>query len=393
MHIIARVLPTLLLAGSAGIAGCGGDGPSRPITTGLEVEEVASGLTSPIALASLPGDDRLFIAEQGGAIRIVRDGVVDPVPFLDLRSRTVAQNERGLLGLAFHPAYDENGWVFVSFTDLEGDSRIERYTVSADPDVADPQSMMLVLAQDQPASNHNGGQITFGPDGMLYLFFGDGGGSGDPQGNAQNLNSLLGKVLRLDVDNAAPYAIPASNPFRNQANRRGEIWAYGLRNPWRNAFDRIGGRLYIADVGQNRLEEVNVVPANAAGVNYGWDRMEASTCFEPATGCDRTGLMLPVVEYDHDEGCSITGGYVYRGTSIPGIYGHYFYSDYCRGWLRSFRYANEQATEHRTWDIGEVGNVMSFGEDASGELYILSSNGRVYRIVGPGVEAVASTLR
>ena len=385
MPLTSRALCAML---AATVAACGGDGPSRPITTGLEVEEVASGLTSPIALASPPGDDRLFIAEQGGMIRIVRDGVVDPVPFLDLRSRTVAQNERGLLGLAFHPAYDENGWVYVSFTDLAGDSRIERYTVSADPDIADPQSMLLVLAQDQPASNHNGGQITFGPDGMLYVFFGDGGGSGDPQGNAQNLNSLLGKVLRLDVDNAAPYAIPASNPFRNQENRRGEIWAYGLRNPWRNAFDRVGGRLYIADVGQNRLEEVNVVAANAAGVNYGWDRMEASTCFEPATGCDRTGLMLPVVEYDHAEGCSITGGHVYRGTAIPGIYGHYFYSDYCQGWLRSFRYANDQATEHRTWDIGDVGNVMSFGEDASGELYILSSNGRVYRIVGPGVESL-----
>ena len=377
-----------LCAMLAATAACGGDGPSRPITTGLDVEEVASGLSSPIALASLPDDDRLFIAEQGGMIRIVRDGVVDPVPFLDLRTRTVAQNERGLLGLAFHPAYDDNGWVYVSFTDLEGDSRIERYTVSADPDVADPQSMLLVLAQDQPASNHNGGQIAFGPDGMLYVFFGDGGGGGDPQGNAQNLNSLLGKVLRLDVDNAAPYAIPVSNPFRNQENRRGEIWASGLRNPWRNAFDRVGGRLYIADVGQNRLEEVNVVAANAAGVNYGWNRMEASTCYEPATGCDRTGLMLPVAEYDHDEGCSITGGHVYRGTAIPGIYGHYFYSDYCQGWLRSFRYANDQATEHRTWDIGDVGNVMSFGEDASGELYILSSNGRVYRIIGPGPQSL-----
>ena len=369
---------------AAGALACRGDGPSPPPVTGsLAVEQVASGLTDPIALASLPGDGRLFVAEQIGTIRIVRDGVVDPTPFLDLRSRILAENERGLLGLAFHPDHADNGWVYVSFTDLSGDSRIERYTVSADPDVVDPQSMLLILAQDQPQANHNGGQIVFGPDGMLYIFFGDGGGSGDPQGNAQNLNTLLGKMLRVDVDGAAPYEIPTSNPFRGQAGRRDEIWAYGLRNPWRNAFDRVGGRLYIADVGQNELEEVDVVEWNAAGVNYGWNRMEGSSCFEPSTGCDQTGLTLPILEYDHDDGCSITGGHVYRGSAIPGIYGHYFYSDFCRGWLRSFRYLNGEAVDRRSWDIGNIGNVLSFGEDASGELYILSSNGSVYRIVEP----------
>ena len=366
---------------AAGALACDGDGPSRPGVSGLAVEEVASGFNAPIVLASLPGDDRLFVGEQGGAVRIVRDGVIDPALFLDLRARTAAQNERGLLGLAFHPDYAENGWVYVSFTDLDGDSRIERYTVSDDPDVVDPSSLVLILAQDQPAANHNGGQIMFGPDGMLYVFFGDGGGTGDPQGNAQNLNTLLGKVLRLDVDGVAPYAIPVSNPFRNQEGRRGEIWAYGLRNPWRNAFDHVANRLYIADVGQNRFEEVNVVEANAAGANYGWDLMEASSCFEPSTDCDRTGLMLPALEYDHDEGCSITGGHVYRGAAIPGLYGHYFYSDFCGGWLRSFRYLNSEVTERREWNVGDLGGVMSFGEDASGELYILSSNGRVYRIV------------
>ena len=371
----------LLASVVAAALGCGGDGPSRPVVGGLAVEEVASGFADPIVLASPPGDARLFVGEQGGAVRILRDGVVEPALFLDLRARTVAENERGLLGLAFHPNYAENGWVYVSFTDLNGDSRIERYTVSDDPDIADVSSMLLILAQDQPAANHNGGQIMFGPDGMLYIVFGDGGGSGDPNENAQNLNTLLGKVLRLDVDGVAPYEIPVSNPFRNQAGRRGEIWAYGLRNPWRNTFDRVGNRLYIADVGQNRLEEVNVVESNAAGVNYGWDVMEASSCFEPSTGCDRTGLRLPVLEYDHDQGCSITGGYVYRGAAIPGIHGHYFYSDFCGGWLRSFRYLNGEATERREWSIGDVGGVMSFGEDASGELYILSSNGSVYRIV------------
>ncbi|HMC55254.1 MAG TPA: PQQ-dependent sugar dehydrogenase, partial [Gemmatimonadaceae bacterium] len=222
--------------------------------------------------------------------------------------------------------------------------------------------------------------IVFGPDGMLYIGMGDGGSGGDPQGNGQNLATLLGKLLRIDVDGGSPYAVPSTNPFVGQANARGEIWALGLRNPWRWSFDREAGQLYIGDVGQNAWEEVDVVAVNRAGVNYGWVTMEATHCYN-ATSCNQTGLELPVLEYDHGQGCSITGGFVYRGTAIPGIRGHYFYSDYCTGFLRSFRYAGGAATDQKTWSVGDPGSVLSFGEDSQGELYVLSASGTVYRLV------------
>ena len=362
--------------------GCGSDPTdhSPPPPASIRLAEVASGLSNPLYLTAPAGDPRLFIVEQPGRIRIVRNGQLLGTPFLDISGRVRSGGEQGLLGLAFHPRYATNGYFYVNFTDPGGDTRVERFSVSAnDPDIADPGSAKLILTVDQPYANHNGGQVMFGPDGMLYIGMGDGGSGGDPHGHGQNRSTLLGALLRIDVNGGDPYAIPATNPFRGQADARGEIWAYGLRNPWRFAFDRTAGQLYIADVGQNRLEEINVVATPNAAVNYGWNIMEGTSCFNAAS-CNQSGLTLPIHEYDHSQGCSVTGGFVYRGRAVPQVAGHYFYSDYCQGWLRSFRYVNGTAADHREWSVGDIGNVLSFGEDMSGELYLLSSNGRVYRI-------------
>ncbi len=352
------------------------DGPVPVITLG--VQTVASGLASPVFLTAPAGDPRLFIVDQPGRIRIVKSGVMLPTPFLDITAKVGYGGERGLLSIAFHPSYAANGYFYAYFTDLSGNIQVERYRVTANADLADPASAKTVISIPHPTNdNHNGGLLRFGLDGMLYLGTGDGGSGGDPPGNGQNRNVLLGKLLRLDVDGGDPYRIPSDNPFIGSG--RGEIWAYGLRNPWRYAFDKATSLLYIADVGQNLYEEVNVAPANQAGLNYGWRTMEGLHCYN-ASSCTQTGLMLPVLEYDHSDGCSITGGAVYRGTAIPEIAGRYFYSDYCSGWLKSFRYAG-QALEKQTWSVGDVGGVQSFGEDSAGELYVLSANGRVYRIV------------
>ena len=383
---------TLALA-SVVLQSCGSDGamlepepdPSPPASeVTLRARVVVSELSQPLFLTSPPGDARLFVVEQPGRIRIVSGGQLVAAPFLDLTDRVRSGGEQGLLGLAFHPSYAQNGYFYVNYTDRAGDTRVERYRVSADRDRADPASASLVLTVAQPYSNHNGGMVVFGPDGMLYVGMGDGGSGGDPQGNGQNTGSLLGKLLRLDVDRApagAGYAIPPNNPFAASAgpSRRGEIWAWGLRNPWRLSFDAPASRLYVADVGQSRREEISVAGAREAGVNYGWNRMEGSECYN-ATSCNRTGLRLPVEEYGRDEGCSITGGYVYRG-KIAAIRGHYFFSDYCQGWLKSIRVADDgTVAERRTWDVGALGSVTSFGVDASGELYVTSANGRVYAL-------------
>jgi glucose/arabinose dehydrogenase len=232
----------------------------------------------------------------------------------------------------------------------------------------------------QPQANHNGGQIAFGPDGMLYIGLGDGGGAGDPGQHGQNPNTLLGALLRIDVDGAAPYRVPADNPYVNGGGRP-EIWAIGLRNPWRFSFDRQRNLLYIADVGQNRREEVNVQPAGAPGLNYGWNRMEGTQCYPPGSSCSTTGLVLPVVEYANPaEGCSVTGGYVYRGARVPGLRGHYLYADYCRGWVRSFRYTGDGGVADQRQLATGLGNITSFGEDGAGELYVLTAGGRVFRV-------------
>ncbi len=347
---------------------------------GLRLERVASGLESPVHLTAPAGDRRLFIVEQPGRIRIVKNGQLLAAPFLDLTDRVGYGGERGLLSLAFHPRYAANGRFYVNYTDRAGNTRVERYVVSRDPDRADSDSAKLVLTVQQPYRNHNGGHILFGPDGMLYIGMGDGGSGGDPQGHAQNRGDLLGDLLRIDVDHGDPYAIPPDNPFVREPGARPEIWAWGLRNPWRMCFDRVAGLLVIADVGQDRWEEIDAVPSGRAGVNYGWNRMEGAHCFRTPL-CDRAGLALPILDYGHGEGCSITGGCVYRGRRIPAIAGRYFFSDYCQGWIRSIRIVNGEARERREWRGLHPDNVTSFGEDAEGELYVLSQEGRVWRIV------------
>ena len=353
----------------------------------LALQEVASGLQGPTFLTAPPGDSRLFIVERAGRIRIVANGSLLPTPFLDISSRTTTDGERGLLSMAFHPQYASNGYFFLYYTDLIGNIVIERRQVSAgNANVADALASVQIIAIPHPGFNtHNGGLLSFGPDGYLYAATGDGGGAGDPAGNAQNTNVLLGKMLRLDVNAstiAHPYTIPAGNPFVNMTGKRGEIWAYGLRNPWRYAFDTTAQLLYIADVGQAQREEVNVAPMGQAGNNYGWDIMEGTQCYDSAS-CSQAGLVLPKVEYGHDSngGCSITGGYVYRGTALPELAGHYLYSDFCSGWLKSFTYSNGSASAVTTWNITNVGNIVSFGQDAQKELYLLGGSGKVYRIV------------
>jgi glucose/arabinose dehydrogenase len=377
-----RTLAGLLLV----LAACSGSNPSDgqppPGTASIRLERIAQGLGTVVHLASPPGDARLFVVEQQGHVRVIENGAVLPTPFLSIPERISAGGERGLLSVAFHPHYAQNGFFYVNYTDTRGDTRVERYHVSADRNRADPGSATTILQVVQPYSNHNGGLVAFGPDGKLYVGMGDGGGGGDPDGNGQDPLQLLGKMLRLDVDAGTPYGIPADNPYVGQAGRRPEIWAMGMRNPWRFSWDRAANLLYVADVGQNRLEEVDVAPAGQGGLNYGWNTMEGDDCYEPSSGCNRNGLLLPAVTYTHDDGCSVTGGFVYRGQDIPALRGHYLYADYCEGWIRSFRYENGRATDARTWDtLQNVGNISSFGEDARGELYVLAHDGSVYKIV------------
>ncbi len=365
-------------------SGCSGDDASGPtVGTGARLQEIVSGLSSPLYLTAPSGDvTRLFVVEKTGAIRIIKDGVLLTDPFLDLSSRISNVGEQGLLGMAFDPDYATSGRFIVHFTDLAGNTTLSRFQVSANPDVADAASELVILTAAQPFSNHNGGQVTFGPDGFLYLGLGDGGGSGDPDNRGQDLSDLLGSILRIDVRSTEPYTIPADNPFVQSTTP--EVWSYGLRNPWRFSFDRATGDLYVADVGEGLWEEINVsTPAEGAGkgANYGWNIMEGSHCFRESA-CDQTGLTLPAFEYSHDEGCSITGGFVYRGSAIPALQGHYFYADYCQGWVRSLRYSAGAVTDQTEWpSLVPGGPVLSFGEDAAGELYVLDQAGRVSKVV------------
>lgn len=355
--------------------------PPEPVAFELTANEVLTGLSQPVFLGAPPDDPRLFVVEQTGRIRISNaDGQLLDAPFLDLSGRVGTAPEGGLLTMAFHPRYADNGQVFVYYTDTGDDTVVERYTVSGDPDRLDPGSAKRILALTQRRRNHNGGMLQFGPDAMLYIFLGDEGGAGDPFGNGQNPETLHGSILRVDVDGGDPYAIPDDNPFAGEEGARGEIWAIGVRNPWRSTFDFAGDVLYVADVGQNEREEINAVPAGEAGVNYGWNTMEGSACYQ-SSGCDMSGLTLPVVEYVHDGNvCSVTGGYVYRGSRLPEIAGHYFYSDFCTGFLRSFRLDGGRATDERRWNVGSLGAVSSFGVDGSGELYVVSLTGSVSRL-------------
>jgi len=351
----------------------------------LVLSQVAANLDNPTFLTAPAGDARLFVVERPGRIRIVENGNTLAQPFLDISGRVFTSGEGGLLSMAFDPNYARNGFFYMYYTDPQQNIVIERFGTGSNANLADPTSGLVILRIPHPTfTNHFGGQVAFGPDGNLYVGTGDGGGAGDPGGNGQNLSSLLGKLLRIDVRTAAPgqpYTIPAGNPYLNQAGRRPEIWAAGLRNPWRFSFD--GGQLYLSDVGQERREEVNIGAADMAGLNYGWNTMEGTLCYN-ASSCDRTGLTLPAFEYDHGtnnaNGCSITGGFVYRGNAIPSLQGRYFYSDYCRGFLKSFLASGGAVSEQRDWNLGSVGNVVSFGQDGQGELYLMTSRGIVYRI-------------
>jgi hypothetical protein len=366
--------------------------PPPGITLNLQLINTGFTLTSPLFLTAPPGDTaRLFVVEQGGLIKVVNRNTNAPIgTFLDISGLILAGGERGLLGMAFDPLYASNGRFYVSYTDSGGSTVVARYLVSSNPDVAVSTADRIIITAAQPFANHNGGMIAFGPDGFLYIGRGDGGSGGDPGNRAQNTAEVLGKLLRIDVSQGTQppqpaYAIPPDNPCVGQSGARGEIWSIGLRNPWRYSFDRQTGDLYIADVGQGAREEVNVATvANGAGrgSNYGWKIMEGTLCFSPASGCNMAGLTLPVVDYAHAGGaCSITGGYVYRGTAIPALVGTYFYGDFCAGFVRSFRFINGQVTEHATWPSLTPGNITSFGEDAAGELYIMTSGGVLFRIV------------
>ena len=351
---------------------------------GIDLELVFDGFQQPVQVTNAgDGSNRLFVVGRLGTIRVIDAAVTLESPFLEVGDliRT-GGSEQGLLGLAFHPAYRESGRFFVNYTNRQGNTVVAEYGVSpSDPNRARPEAVRVVLTYEQPFRNHNGGMLAFGPDGYLYIGVGDGGSGGDPQGNGQSLATLLGKMLRIDIDAGDRYSIPADNPFVDDASARPEIWAYGLRNPWRYSFDRETGDLYIADVGQNRIEEVSFQPASSSGgENYGWNVIEGSSCFSPSTGCDDSGLVLPVAEYDHRDGCSITGGYVYRGQSEPTLIGSYLFADFCSG-----RIWTSIRSEGGAWITVErltTGlSISSFGEDESGEIYFTDlRSGEIYRI-------------
>jgi glucose/arabinose dehydrogenase len=337
----------------------------------LEVNVVVRGLDAPLGVTHAgDGSGRLFVIEQGGTVRIVSGGEVLPEPFLDVSDLVVAGGEQGLLGLAFHPGYEDNGRFFVNYTDTNGDTVVAEYAVSQDAGAADPGSERVLLRIDQPFPNHNGGHLVFGPDGYLYIGTGDGGGAGDPEGNGQDTSTLLGKLLRIDVDARAGdrYGIPPGNPFAGDAEGRPEIWAYGLRNPWRFSFDPSSGDLWIADVGQSAFEEINRRGAGAAGLNYGWDVMEGRNCYEEE-GCDRSGKVMPLSSYSHEHGCSVTGGLVYRGTAAPELRGGYVFGDYCSGniWVLDSR---AEGFVEPVQVLSDQGSISSFGEDEERELYM-----------------------
>ncbi|EYB66488.1 glucose/sorbosone dehydrogenase [Deinococcus phoenicis] len=324
------------------------------------------------------GSGRLYAAQQGGQVRVIEQGQVRAQPFLDLQALTSAGGERGLLGLAFDPGYRQNRRLYVHYTDRNGDTVLARYTAAPDFSRADPASARILFTARQPYANHNGGQLAFGPDGFLYLGLGDGGSGGDPQNNAQNLASPLGKLLRFDVRGEAAQPAPG-NPFLNRPGANPNIWASGLRNPWRFSFDRQTGDLTIADVGQNAWEEVDRQPrASKGGENYGWRVREGRTCFEPSGGCPTQGLTEPVLVYGRDEGQSITGGYVYRGQNLPALKGQYVFADFGSGTVWAAPTGGQDWNKVR---IGRVENPSTFGEDEAGELYVAEyGSGQVLRL-------------
>jgi glucose/arabinose dehydrogenase len=356
-----------------------------PDASAVQMVEVASGFARPLYLTHAgDGSGRLFVVEQGGRIWILQDGAQLDTPFLDLSAlvspdaNQFGYTERGLLGLAFHPNYAENGTFFVNYTDTQGNTVIARMRVSADPNAADPASLEPILNIAQPFANHNGGHLLFGPDGYLYIGMGDGGSQGDPQGNGQRLDTLLGKLLRIDVDVTQGYTVPPTNPFLQTSGAMPEIWAYGVRNPWRFTFDRATGDLYMGDVGGSAREEVNFQPAaSTGGENYGWSLFEGN---QARSGVPTDALTMPILEYSHSEGVSITGGYIYRGEAIPALQGVYLYADFGFGTIWAAAQNADGSWQSQEFMRNTGYTISSFGEDEAGELYIVNYAGTIVRI-------------
>ncbi|HZQ67190.1 MAG TPA: PQQ-dependent sugar dehydrogenase [Terriglobales bacterium] len=346
----------------------------------IALQSFVTGLSSPVDMETpRDGTGRLFLVEQTGKIRIVQNGSLLSTPFLDLSAKIEFGGEKGLLGLAFHPSYSQTGRFFVDYTRrVSGQlqSVIAEYHVSAsDPNIADTTETQILVV-DQPFDNHNGGQLGFGPDKYLYISFGDGGSGGDPFGNGQDLGVLLGKILRIDIDSGSPYAIPADNPFVGDPNAKGEIWAYGLRNPWKFSFDRGTKQLFAGDVGQDSWEEVDIIQK---GLNYGWNIMEGFHCYN-ATTCNMTGLTLPIAEYSHSEGEAVIGGFVYRGSAVPGLRGAYVFGDYLSGTIWGLKQSSGTWTRVQLLSSGKI--ISGFGQDTAGELYLLDyGSGTVFKLV------------
>ena len=374
------------------LPGCGGSSqssvspppPRPPGPLALALNPVVSGLNAPVDLQPAnDGTGRLFVVEQAGTIRVVSNASLLPTPFLDIHSKVDFGGEKGLLGLAFHPNYQQSRRFYLNYDRVvsgQMQTVISEFQASTtDPNQADPASERILFTVDQPFPNHKGGQLAFGPDGFLYIGLGDGGSAGDPLGNGQSLQTLLGKMLRIDVDHSSPglpYAIPSDNPFLNGTDR-GEIWAYGLRNPWRFSLDPGSGRLFVGDVGQDKFEEIDILQR---GGNFGWNIMEGLHCFNPASGCNMNGLILPITEYDHSQGDAVIGGYVYRGTAIPQMVGTYLFSDFETGTIWGL-VENPPGTWTRSQLLATGKNISSFGRDEAGELYVLDYSGTLLRIV------------
>ncbi len=383
---LTRLLIALVVLASSLVAPVSAQDETAGFDIGLE--PVAEGLTQPLAVVDAgDGSGRLFVVEKPGTIRIVQDGAVLPEPFLDITDRVGDGGfEQGLLGLAFAPNYADSGLFYVDYTDEGGNTMVSRFAVSEDPNVADPASEQAILRQEQPYPNHNGGQLAFGPDNYLYIGLGDGGSGGDPQGNGQSLDTWLGKILRIEVDpqyvpEGQTYAIPEDNPFIDQEGALPEIWAYGLRNPWRFSFDRETGDLWIADVGQNEIEEIDIAPVGEGGLNFGWNVTEGTQCYLE-DGCDTAPFTLPVMEYTHDFGCSVTGGFVYRGEDMPDLQGAYLFGDFCTGTIWS-----GTSSDGETWTMSDPVDtglgLSAFGEDSDGNLYVTDLNGGGVYLLAP----------
>lgn len=364
-----------------------GTGTTQPVLSpdagplqGLALQTLATGIPFPVFAASIPGDQRVFVLERQGRVRLIDPdlGLLE-TPYLNLLDRVGSGGiENGLLGMAFHPDFAANGRLFVYYTDASLNSKVSEFQADGvDTPTVSASTERVILEVPQSGIRHRAGMLQFGPDGYLYIALGD-GGMGDHA--AQDLTTHQGSILRIDIDSGDPYAIPADNPFA-AGGGLAEIWAYGLRNPWRFSID--DGLIYIGDVGQSEWEEINVQPLTSAGLDYGWPNFEGTSCYKPTDGCEMTGWVAPTLAYTHEEGCSVTGGYVYRGVSIPELGGHYFYADWCNGWIRSFRYEGGEALDQQDWseDLDGAGQVSSFGIDGSGELLVVDSNGSVHRVV------------